>query len=103
MDKDKLFTEYNNLQVIDSMDLKESKNGYKTFKGLVLFKDKNGKVIDIKENLILYETRIHAMRNFFEYKKTGTTTTFNFVCKPRAMFALWQNASLRQFNSKLWN
>ena len=34
---------------------------------------------------------------------TGTTTTFNFVCKPRAMFALWQNTSLRQFNSKLWN
>ena len=54
MDKDKLFTEYNNLQVIDSMDLKESKNGYKTFTSEFMFSNNSLEVTNIIASIIYY-------------------------------------------------
>ena len=77
MDKELLYNNYNNLQIIESIELSEHEEGNKFLKGLVLFKDSNGKIIDIRDNLILMETRIHLLRTLFEYKKIGDTTEIN--------------------------
>jgi len=61
---EKLIEEYNNLQILEPISLDDSKK--KSIRGLVIFKDNSGNIIDIKENLILFETRKYILESLFE-------------------------------------